>query len=306
MRKLIAFIPHLFTLGNLFCGCLAIIFAFEKRLDLAFYTILMGAFLDFFDGFFARILKVTGELGKQLDSLADVVSFGVAPAIMMLVFTDRIFDAYGVECMQNDFLQFQGIKDIPVCSFDYTMGLHPLSYTVLIIALFSAFRLAKFNIDARQTHGFIGLPTPANAMFLSSYIFSFLYITKNLPFQDVQKGWTIYPPLSANEYFVPTLPIKLESIIAQGNLFQIIYHPYFLIIISLVFSILLVSEIPLFALKFKNFSWGDNKVRYIFLILSAALLIIFQLFAIPFIIILYIIISVINNIFNRGKFTLST
>jgi len=135
----------------------------------------------------------------------------------------------------------------------------------LMIPIFSAIRLAKFNLDTRQTDSFIGLPTPANTILIAS------------------------------------LPLVLQSESVSESLKAIIFHPYFLISLTFISSISLIAPIYLFALKFKNFSWADNKVRYIFLALALALLIIFKFTGIPLIIILYIVLSVINNILSGSK-----
>ncbi|HLP12452.1 MAG TPA: CDP-alcohol phosphatidyltransferase family protein [Flavobacteriales bacterium] len=306
MQKIVAFIPNLFTLGNLFCGCLGIIYAFNNRLDAAFYMVLLAAFLDFFDGFFARLLNVSGELGKQLDSLADAVSFGVLPAIVMFLFLNFMIDINGITCEADNSFWSKGelleqAKPATNCLFSFDpVNYHPLSFVALLIALFSIYRLAKFNIDTRQSHGFIGLPTPANALFFCSYVFLFFYSIDetqlNLYFHPPLEGWTIYPPLSAIPG--PMDYLYSSTIFHNSDLLKLIYHPILILSLCIIFSLLLVSPIPLFALKFKNFGWNDNKIRYIFLVLAIGLLIVFQLVAIPFIVILYILISIINNIFK--------
>jgi CDP-diacylglycerol--serine O-phosphatidyltransferase len=223
-------IPNAITSGNLLCGCLAVVSAFHGNLIWSAYFVGIAAVLDFFDGFAARLLKVGGEMGKQLDSLADMVTFGVVPSVVMFQLLNSCTDG----------------SWIPYIAFS--------------IAVFSALRLAKFNIDTRQTTSFIGVPTPANAILICSL------------------------PLTFNE---------------EGKL--LILNSYFLIGLTLLMSYLLVAELPLFALKFKNFGWPDNKIRYSFLIISLILLILFQFIAIPFIIFLYIILSIISNIYNRNK-----
>lgn len=267
-----AFIPNLFTLGNLLCGCLGIIFAFHWRFDFAAYMVFLAAFLDFFDGFFARILKVSGDLGKQLDSLADVVSFGVAPGLILFQFVLR----------KNIMFNEDGIWHI----------------VPLIIPVFSAYRLAKFNLDTRQTNGFLGLPTPANAIFFVALVLCYILYNDLGTMHGLQTGLTLNDPI---EDMMHNLQSTNSSILQNNFLFAILNYATsnsILTTIILIFSVLLVSEIPLFALKFKNFGWTDNKIRYSFLILSLILLILFHLIAIPFIVILYIIISLINNTFK--------
>lgn len=147
-------IPNLLTLCNLLCGCIAIVYTLQNRLETAVLFVLLGLILDFFDGFVARILKVQSPIGKQLDSLADVVTFGVVPAFFMV---EMIFKA-----VENDFS-----KTEEIFSSGLTCLAPPiLPYIGLLIALASAYRLAKFNIDTRQTDSFIGLPTPANALWI--------------------------------------------------------------------------------------------------------------------------------------------
>ena len=201
-------IPNLFTLGNLFCGCIAIVLAFEGNLIGAAYMVGIAGVFDFLDGLVARILKVNSEIGKQLDSLADVVSFGVVPGVIIFKLINQ------------------------------TMITSPISFFGFLVTIFSAIRLAKFNIDTRQTDSFIGLPVPANAIFIAS------------------------------------LPLSLNSDSFSNTLQQTILNPYCLILLSLISSFLLVAPLPLFALKFKNFCkrcllwcgygfhWSDSFRRY--------------------------------------------
>lgn len=224
-------IPNLFTLAHLFCGCVAVIFACAGALKWATYLVGIACIFDFLDGLVARILKINSGIGKELDSLADMVSFGLVPGIIL-------FDLINYSCCTS-------IAD-----------LNPLAYLGFLVTLFSAIRLAIFNIDTRQTNSFIGLPTPANAIFICSLV----YIMEMERFKEL-----------------------------LGN-------NYFLISTAVICSALLVAPLPLFALKFKTYSWTDNKIRYIFLLLSVALLIFFQVAGIPLIIILYILLSAINTI----------
>lgn len=243
-------IPNTITLGNLFCGCLALISAFEGDLVWAAYFVGMSLVLDFFDGFTARMLKVSSAIGKDLDSLADMVTFGVVPGIVM-------------------FKLLQGnLNSAFVIDSGWNTTMYPLSgvsYFGLIITIFSGIRLAKFNNDTRQSDSFIGLPTPANTMVICSL------------------------PLIL--HFQPEL-IVITSLI--NNI-------WFLCILSLIMSLLLVAEIPLFALKFKNFSWSSNKLVYLFLTVSVILMIALKFLAVPLIILLYILLSIVNNIFLKKK-----
>lgn len=225
--KLTAQVPNLLTLCNLLSGVLGIIWVLEGQVLYGAYFVIISAGFDFFDGFAARLLKVQSSLGKELDSLADVVSFGVLPGILLYALTKA-----------------------------HTESLW-LPYFTLIVPLLSAYRLAKFNLDTRQTDRFIGLPTPANALLLAT-----------LPYLVLQ--WTF-----------------LEVWI---------YSPITLITIAWVCSLLLVAELPLIALKFKDFSFSGNKFRYVLLLLSAAFFAAFQLAGIPLVILAYLILSSIEHL----------
>ncbi len=223
-------IPNIFTCGNLFCGCIGIVSVLKNDLNFAAYMVGLAAVLDFGDGFAARILKAYSTIGKELDSLADCVTFGVLPGMMLYKLLERslMHDKYSIEL--------------------YVL----LPYLAFIISIFSALRLAKFNVDTRQTESFIGVPTPANALLVAS------------------------------------LPLILWQ---HPQLTSFILSPYTLIIYILGMSWLMISEIPLFALKFKDFTWAHNQVRYIFLIASLVLIILFQFAALPLIIALYVVLS---------------
>ncbi len=230
------------TLGNLLCGCVGIVFVFEGNLLWAAYLVFFAGVLDFLDGFVARLLNQHSEIGKQLDSLADMVTFGVLPSFVLA----KLIQLSTTESdILSDLLDLSNSSHLPY-----------LSYLAFILAMFSCLRLAKFNIDTRQSDSFIGVPTPANAFVVAA----FPLILKFNP-----------------EY---------KFLILNSSL---------LIAYTLMMSYLLVSEIPLFALKFKNFSWKDNKIKYVFLIISLVLLVALQFVAIPLIIFLYIILSVISN-----------
>jgi CDP-diacylglycerol--serine O-phosphatidyltransferase len=233
MERIKKNIPNLITLGNLTCGLLSILFAFEGNLVLAGTFIFYGAILDFFDGFAARLLKVNSEIGKQLDSMADMVTFGVAPGILM----------YQLIAMTNE--NQLGI------SHELTISL-----IAFLIPIFSAIRLAKFNIDTRQISSFIGLPTPAAAIFIASL------------------------PIIRAKYYTN---FSLELLIVS----------------TVILSILLVAELPLFSLKISKGETLKNQlniIRIAFLISSVILLFILKFAAIPFIVILYIFLSIINNL----------
>jgi CDP-diacylglycerol--serine O-phosphatidyltransferase len=241
-------IPNLITLGNLLCGCLAIAAAFKGHLVWSAYFVGVAAVLDFLDGFVARLLKVSGELGKQLDSLADMVTFGVVPGVVMYTML--------LQCTKTSFMDANTDNNY-----------NWLACIGFLMTIFSAVRLAKFNIDTRQTNSFIGVPTPANTILICSI------------------------PL-INHY---------QPHLADNNIKDITQNFYFLISITVVMSYLLIAELPLFALKFKTFKWEDNKIRFSFLLISVLLIALLQFIAIPFIIVLYIILSLINNNFNKNE-----
>jgi CDP-diacylglycerol--serine O-phosphatidyltransferase len=219
-------IPNALTLGNLLCGCFGILFALRYQLELAAYCVWLACLFDFLDGFAARILKVSSPIGKELDSLADMVSFGVLPAFVMY----SLLTSASTNSM--------------------------LPYSAFLLTAFSALRLAKFNIDEKQHDSFIGVPTPANALFITALVF---------------------------------LPMPFSAWLS---------NPFFLVGITVAFSLLLVSPLPLFALKFKNFAWRDNQLRFVFLIIAAIAMVVLKASSIPFIILFYIFASLITQRFN--------
>ena len=254
-------IPNILTLANLFCGILAIKVGFSEHYYLAGFFVILGACFDFFDGFAARLLRVQGGLGKQLDSLADMVTFGVAPGVVMYSFlASFIEDSY-----------------IPYISF--------------VIPLLSAVRLAKFNMDSNQSDRFIGLPTPANALFFVLIPLVFIYESF---------GWD-YPTVLTHmngDYVSP--PLVTYSLSTSETL------KYFIIVGILLFSYLLNAPIEMIALKFKSFGWKGNEIRFVFLalclvIISLSLLISSVFVSVPIIILLYIILSIINNLFKKKQ-----
>lgn len=226
-------VPNSITLLNLFCGCIALVFAFHRNFEMAFYFVSLGIFLDFFDGFFARLFKVSSPLGLQLDSLADMVTSGAVPGLVM----------------------YQMMVDNSTGSETY---LQVFPYLGFLITLGSCYRLANFNIDTRQTDSFIGLPTPANALFILS------------------------------------LPLVLSY---SDSLFvlELLTNQWVLLAIALLSAYILNAEIPLFSLKIKKFNFADNALQISFLVLSLLLLIFFHYLGIPLLIISYVLLSVVNN-----------
>jgi CDP-diacylglycerol--serine O-phosphatidyltransferase len=236
-------VPNTITCLNLFCGCLSVVSSFNGRLEIAAYFIFAAAVFDFFDGFAARWLKAYSAIGKELDSLADMVSFGVAPASIMYALLLPAVAKHG----------------LPVEI--YTCGWF-VAALAFIIAVFSALRLAKFNVDTRQSESFIGVPTPATALFICSLAF-------------MSSGGNSLAMLT-------------------GNMF-------FMLAVVVVFSYLMVAELPLFSLKFKSFDWRSNKTRYIFIALSAFILIILHWAGLAVVISVYIILSIFTNILCNKK-----
>lgn len=222
-------IPNILTLLNLLFGCAAAACAVHGNLQAAFFCIVAAALADFLDGFAARLLHAYSAIGKQLDSLSDVLSFGFAPAFMLYM-----------ALAEPDFRIYM---------------LFPF-----LLTAFSALRLAKFNIDERQTTSFIGLPTPANGLFFSAL-----------------------------------------ALLSSDYEFSFLQNVWLLLTLVLLFSFLLISEIPMFSLKMKGFSLKKYGIRYAFLLLSLLLLCLFQLKAIPAIVILYILLSIILALFNKTK-----
>jgi CDP-diacylglycerol--serine O-phosphatidyltransferase len=242
-------IPNLFTLLNLLSGLIAVILALTDKLVEAAFFVMLGIFFDFFDGFFARMFKVSGEMGKQLDSLADMVTSGVAPGLVMfqmLMMSTKHQWFMNYNCEVDSWQSFGQVE------WNY------LPFLGLLIPLASAYRLAKFNIDERQTSSFIGLPTPAMSLFVVSL--PLILISSDIEFVS-----------------------------------DLIQNKYVLIGITLVGSYLLNAEIPLFSLKFKDYSWKNNVAKYVFLILSVVLIVVLKTVSIPVIIILYVLISIIDN-----------
>ena len=229
-------IPNSITCCNLISGCIATYWAFQADFRLALLFIVIGAVFDFFDGMTARLLHVSSPIGKELDSLADDITFGFAPSAIVF-----------------SFLSAQCTSMAAANSSLFTLH-SSLPYLAFIMAAFSALRLAKFNLDERQALGFIGLPTPANALFWGSLI------------------------VGAGDYMAP-LP----------------YTPYLVLLGTFVSCFLLVSEIPMFALKFKTWGWKGNEVKYIFLLTCIPLLLFFGISGLAVIIAWYVVLSIIAN-----------
>lgn len=224
-------IPNTVTCLNLFSGCIACVMAFEAKYELALFFIILGAVFDFFDGLLARALNAHSVIGKDLDSLADDVSFGFAPSVIVFSLFKEMHYPSNIEILAPY-----------------------LPYAAFLISVFSALRLAKFNNDTRQTSSFIGLPVPANALFWGSLV--------------------------AGTH---------EILISESM------HPAYLFLLVCLSSWLLVSEIPMFSLKFKNLSWTDNKISFTFLIICIPLLVFLGISSFAAIIVCYILLSLFTG-----------
>lgn len=228
-------IPNKITCCNLIAGCIATYWAFCSRYDLALLFIVIGAVFDFFDGLTARLLHVSSPIGKELDSLADNITFGFAPSAILFDYL-KTFD-----------------------TFDNIMPFHWLVYLAFVMAAFSALRLAKFNLDERQTLGFIGLPTPANALFWGALIVGAGDVISTIPYAP----WIILAGIDISCH-------------------------------------LLVSEIPMFALKFKTWGWKGNEVKYVFLLTCIPILLLFGISGLAIIIAWYVLLSVLRKDKNNS------
>ena len=234
-------IPNFITLLNLFCGCIAITFVVQQQFEMAFYFVCLGIFLDFFDGFFARLFQVASPLGLQLDSLADMVTSGVVPGLTMFY---MMLEAFGLQIS------------------DPFSGQYALAFLGFLVTMGSCYRLANFNIDTRQTDSFIGLPTPANALFILS---------------------------------LPLVVRHFDSFM----LFELLSNYGVLLAISIGSAYILNAEIPLFSLKVKKLTFQDNKLTFFFLAVSLLLLVTLQYLGIPLVILFYIFLSILNNKFIK-------
>lgn len=229
-------LPNLLTLANLFCGCIALVYVADFNFEYAFYFVCLGIFFDFFDGFFARKFDVAGPLGVQLDSLADMVTSGVVPGYTMVYLLSG--------------MQFH----MPLADF--------LPYIGFVITLGACYRLANFNIDTRQSDSFIGLPTPANTLFIMS-----------LPLVLHYQGDTLWATLLENKYV--------------------------LLSITFLSAYVMNAPIPLFSLKIKDFSVAKYKLQIGFVLFAIALILLLRLVAVPLIIVSYVLFSVGHTIFIK-------
>ena len=225
-------IPNTITCCNLISGCIATYWAFMGVAYLALLFIVIGAVFDFFDGMVARLLHVSSPIGKELDSLADDITFGFAPSAIIFSY---------------------------LCTFHIHLPFIP--FLAFIMAAFSALRLAKFNLDERQALGFIGLPTPANALFWGSLI------------------------VGLQDWSADSSPFPLHSSLL----------PYLILVGTFISCWLLIAEIPMFALKFKTWGWKGNEIKFIFILSCIPLLLFLGISGLAAIIAWYVILSVITT-----------
>lgn len=244
-------IPNILTLLNLFFGCCALVCIFSTQFVSATSFLILSGICDFADGMAARLLKIKSDFGKEVDSLADMVSFGVVPGAIVYMMLVLVFEVDAIRDYAPNVMNQSIFK------------LHPAALPAFIISAFSCYRLAKFNLDVRQTEDFIGLATPANTLFFMGLIF----VAKNNTF----------------------------------GLSQIVLYPYFLYALIPISSYLLISEIPMFSLKLKGFVWKGNEVRFIFVAISIALLILLQGAGLAFIIALYVLLNIFLHLVKPHK-----
>ena len=243
-------VPNSITIISLILSSWAIVLTFESNLDLAAHLLIICCVCDFLDGFAARLLKVNNPIGAQLDSLVDMIAFGLAPALLLFQFTKNL----------------QAENPIQILT-DYPW----LFYITFLIPILSAFRLAKFNIDTRQTKSFIGLAVPAHATF---YIFAVIV------------------------YLHPDLPKLID---VNHILIPIFSNPLLMLGISVLLSFMLIAEIPMFSLKVKNLKWSENQTPLTFLFILITLSVLINIAAFPLIILLYIIWSIIAKYTSKTK-----
>lgn len=271
-------LPNLLTVSNMMCGSLSIIFSLSGRIDLAIIAILLGMCFDFLDGFTARLLKKSSSIGKQLDSLADIITFGLAPGILMMViiivFTFQSQIDISLEPNVNSHVRFQISQWISALLYNvptnFDASIMYLPFSALFIPFFSIFRLAKFNLDENQKLNFIGLPTPMNSFF---FLFFPLYFILNYHQWHELNDW-----------------IRI-----------LLFDIYFLSALCLLMSVLLISKIPLLGVKFNHFSLKGNEIKIALILTSSIIIFIMKVWAIPIIVFLYLTLSVIDHFNKKNK-----
>jgi CDP-diacylglycerol--serine O-phosphatidyltransferase len=274
MKQLFS-IPNLLSLGNLLCGCIAILNVIDGNIGIAVYLVMLACVFDFLDGFAARGLHQGSPMGKELDSLADMVTFGVVPGMVMF-----------------QLLRFTHEPDFGEWGNGISWTMAYLPYLGFIIPLFSALRLAKFNVDTRQSDSFIGLPTLANALLICGLPVLF-ELTDSEKYQFTGYNYqlvAVYSPGFTDFMF--------DLQVALYNFWR---SQLTLAVLTVVMSFLLVSPIPMFSFKIKSVKWKGNEIRYIFLLITIFLLALMKLAALPLVIVIYIVMSAIYAVTKRNS-----
>jgi len=246
-------IPNAITITSLIFSCSAILLTFENRLDIAAYLLIFSCAFDFFDGFAARVLKVNNPIGKEIDSLVDVIAFGVAPSMLLYQYINLLQSEQPVQILT-----------------DYPLIVYSI---VFLIPILSTLRLAKYNIDTSQRTGFIGLAVPANASFYIFFVLLYLY---------------------------PDLPKIID---VKNIIHPIVSNPLIVLALSLFFSLMLISNVPMFSLKFKTLKWKENKMPFTFILLWLTMLLFMNIVAMPAILFIYVVVSIFIHFKNPSKVT---
>jgi len=252
-------LPDLLTTANLCCGVGSILLASQGQLTLACWLVFAGAFFDVLDGLAARALGGGSELGKQLDSLADMVTFGVAPGVLVYHMVGGPIGSWLIITLS---------PEMDMAAFQRMVNWSTLLSMIIamIIPVASAWRLAKFNLDTRQSHGFLGLPTPANGLFWAG----------------------TYLGLSSMDHFSDAM-ITINGI-----------HAWLSVVVLFTLSFLMLSELPLPGLKFKHFKWRGNEIIFLLLGIGAVLVVLYGMLAVPLIMVLYILSPLWGRVFGKG------
>jgi CDP-diacylglycerol---serine O-phosphatidyltransferase len=244
-------IPNILTLLNLFFGCCALVCIFSTEFISATSFLILSGICDYADGTAARLLNIKSDFGKEVDSLADMVSFGVVPGAIVYMMLVLVFEVHAVG------------DHTPTILSQSIFKMHPAALPAFIISAFSCYRLAKFNLDVRQTEDFIGLATPANTLFFLGLLF-----------------------------------VAKENTLGLGPM---VLYPYFLYALIPISSYLLISEIPMFSFKLKGFVWKGNEIKFIFASISLTLLVLLKGAGLAFIIILYVLLNVFLHLVKPKK-----
>jgi CDP-diacylglycerol---serine O-phosphatidyltransferase len=266
-------IPNAITCLNLFCGCLAIAAIGGGEILWGSILIATAALLDFFDGFAARLLRVSSEIGKQLDSLADAVSFCVAPGYILFQMITISFGHYFTPIMERP------VEVILISSLGF------------LISIFGIIRLARFNIDTRQSENFIGVPTPATAIFVAALIPILTHGIRN------NFNLNIYLPPTPEVYLALETTFRVSSF--KVWILQMLFNPYFYVLVSVIFSFLMVSSLPIFSMKFKNLKNKDNIPRLTLILISLLLVWSLEFIGAPLIILAYVIIAFVYDLTKK-------